>query len=424
MVGKTLPISSKNPNSNQNMASKSVASASSIVSVSSKGLLFQRRLHTFLQNCRTGKITPTEALHFFDLMMHSSPTPPFRLYMPDVVTYGTLIKELCRTGNVNIALKLHQEMLNDTGQYGINCKPNVICYHIIIDGLCKFCCSGNWKEAKRLLNEMVDQGVQPNVVTFNVLIDMFCKAGKVIKAKELLELMTHRGTLPDLFTYNSLIEGFCLVGDLNGANELFVSMPSKGCEPDVISYTVLINGYCKSLKVEEAMKLYNGMLQVGKRPDVKTYGALLTGLFLAGKVGDAKKLFGVIKAYGIPEAGKLETAWEQFEKLSQEGLQPDVVTYSIMIHGFCKGGQVDKANILFQKMKENGCTPNIITYSTLLCGFCESNKSDEVVQQMVQKDVLPEAGICTIVVDMVCKDEKYQECLDLLRKFPIQKRQR
>ena len=46
---------------------------------------------------------------------------------------------------------------------------------------------GNWKEAKHSLNEMVDQGVRPNMVTFSVLIDMLCKEGKVIQAQELLE---------------------------------------------------------------------------------------------------------------------------------------------------------------------------------------------------------------------------------------------
>ncbi|XP_038899857.1 pentatricopeptide repeat-containing protein At3g22470, mitochondrial-like [Benincasa hispida] len=224
----------------------------------------------------------------------------------------------CKTGNINIAFKLHEEMLHETGRYGINCKPDVISYSIIIDGLCKdrqedkarelfeemkaqgmvpdvisynslihgFCRSGKWEEAKFLFNEMVDQGVRPNLVTFSVLIDMFCKAGKVIKAKELLEMMIQRG--------------------------------------------------------------------------------------------------------------KLEAASELFEKLSQEGLQPDVVTYNIMIHGFCKKRQVDK-----------------------------SNKSEEVVQllhRMVQKDVSPDACTCTIGVDMLCKDEKYQEFLDLLPRFPVQER--
>ncbi|KAL0561452.1 hypothetical protein IC582_001880 [Cucumis melo] len=134
--------------------------------------------------------------------------------------------------------------------------------------------------------------------------------------------------------------------------------------------------------------------------------------------------------HGIPmflhkcKTGKLETAWELFDKLSKEGIQPDAMAYTSMIHGFCKEGQVDKANILFQKMEENGCSPDLITYSILMRGFFESNKLEKVVQllhRMIEKDVWPDAGIYAIVEDMVCKDEKYKEWLDLLQSFLVQK---
>ena len=64
--------------------------------------------------------------------------------------------------------------------------PCVISFTSLIHG---FCSAGKWEEAKRLINEMVDQGVQPNVIIFNALIDMHFKEGNVIKAKELLEVM-------------------------------------------------------------------------------------------------------------------------------------------------------------------------------------------------------------------------------------------
>lgn len=38
---------------------------------------------------------------------------------------------------------------------------------------------GEWEEAKGLFIEMMDQGVEPNVITFSVLIDVLFKAGKI-----------------------------------------------------------------------------------------------------------------------------------------------------------------------------------------------------------------------------------------------------
>lgn len=75
------------------------------------------------------------------------------------------------------------------------------------------CKSGNWEEANGLLIEMLDQGPQPNLLTFNVMIDWLCKEGKINEANGLLELMIQRGLNPDTFTYNSLMDGYCLVGE-------------------------------------------------------------------------------------------------------------------------------------------------------------------------------------------------------------------
>ncbi|MDV3143420.1 MAG: pentatricopeptide repeat-containing protein, partial [Sweet potato little leaf phytoplasma] len=88
-----------------------------------------------------------------------------------------------------------------------------------------------------------------------------------------------------------------------------------------------------------------------------------------------------------------------------------------------KAGQVEKTDDLFRKMEESGCALNVITYNSLLRGFCESNKREEVVKllhRMAQKNVSPDASTCTIVLDMLSKDENYQGCLNLLPTFPGQ----
>ncbi|XP_031282012.1 pentatricopeptide repeat-containing protein At3g04760, chloroplastic-like [Pistacia vera] len=64
--------------------------------------------------------------------------------------------------------------------------------------------------------------------------------------------------------------------------------------------------------------------------------------------------------------GMLEIVLELFHKLPQKGLMPDVVTYSILIRGFCKEGKLEKAYDLLSDMESNGCTPNVGSF-ILLC---------------------------------------------------------
>ncbi|KAM7486827.1 hypothetical protein LguiA_002836 [Lonicera macranthoides] len=81
----------------------------------------------------------------------------------------------------------------------------------IIKGLCvdvKFIRA--WKEATRLLNEMVDRNISLDVQTFNVLIDKLCKEVMVKEAHEVLDLMIQRGW--DLLRLDGLV---VLVGTLD-----------------------------------------------------------------------------------------------------------------------------------------------------------------------------------------------------------------
>ncbi|KAK3184947.1 hypothetical protein Dsin_032233 [Dipteronia sinensis] len=47
------------------------------------------------------------------------------------------------------------------------------------------CCVGDWEEAKSLFIEMLNQGVHPTTVTFDVLLDELCKSGKMDEANKL-----------------------------------------------------------------------------------------------------------------------------------------------------------------------------------------------------------------------------------------------
>ncbi|KAH9667621.1 hypothetical protein KPL70_021108 [Citrus sinensis] len=153
---------------------------------------------------------------------------------PNVTTCDTLITGLRRTGNMNLTLKLHQEMVNGMGDFG----------------------------------------------------DKLCKKTKLVEANRLLELMMQRGLNPVIFTYTPLLNGYCLVGKVNVAIALFDSMARKGFMPDVFSYSVLINGYCKNFNVEEAMNVSREMILNGVKPTIATYNILLTDLFQAKKVGE------------------------------------------------------------------------------------------------------------------------------------------
>ncbi|KAH9753504.1 pentatricopeptide repeat-containing protein [Citrus sinensis] len=237
-----------------------------------------------------------------------------KVFSPDVVTLGCLIRGLCMQGKFTEASGLFTKFV------AFDCRPNVIpnviCYASIIDGLCKdgfvnkvrvlfldmkgrgiypdafvynslirvYCCAVNWEDAKgntsaalelheEFVNGNGELGVicHPDVLSYCSIINSLCKDVLVDKAKELFLDMKSRGIIPDVVVYSSLIDGYCLMGRIDDARKLFVSIESEGCIPDTSSYNTLINSYSKIEKVEEALSLYGEMISMGVRPDVISY---------------------------------------------------------------------------------------------------------------------------------------------------------
>ncbi|PKI58180.1 hypothetical protein CRG98_021438 [Punica granatum] len=85
-----------------------------------------------------------------------------RGFEPNAVTYGAIIKGLVRTGKTSLALGLLKKWEGRR-----SCRVVVSTYNTVLDDLCK---EGRLMEALKLFHRMIDQGVPPNVITYNTLI--------------------------------------------------------------------------------------------------------------------------------------------------------------------------------------------------------------------------------------------------------------
>jgi len=61
-----------------------------------------------------------------------------------------------------------------------------------------------------------------------------------------------------------------------------------------------------------------------------------------------------------------------FHQMQQQGLTPDVVTYTAIISAYEKGGQWRMALSAYEQMRERGCRPDAIVFNAIIDALWET----------------------------------------------------
>jgi len=184
-------------------------------------------------------------------------TPPIE---PDVVTYSTLIKGFCASGNLDRALGLLQEMEKE-GRF----LPDEMMYNSLLDGCAR---EHRLREALQLVDQMRKAGVKPSNYTLSMLVKLLGRCKKLGQA-------------------------FAMVKDLTMEFRF---------RPNIQVYTCLIQACFHNRQAPKALALLDQILEDGLRPDEKTFTALVRGLLQMGLLDKAVQV--VHRAYEAdPPAG-------------------------------------------------------------------------------------------------------------------------
>ncbi|XP_057523945.1 pentatricopeptide repeat-containing protein At5g39710-like [Amaranthus tricolor] len=119
----------------------------------------------------------------------------------------------------------------------------------------------------------------------------------------------------------------------------------------------------------------------------------------------------------LVKSHRIKLACGIFNQTVEEGLITiDVITYSIMIKGYCQIGKMEDARKVFDEMR---CLPNSITYGNLVNGFCKQGmmvEARQIVDKMIMnKHCLPNLKTYTMLIDGYSKKGDIQSamlCLD------------
>ncbi|RYR46907.1 hypothetical protein Ahy_A07g032772 [Arachis hypogaea] len=126
------------------------------------------------------------------------------------------------------------EVLDEIPNY--RCEFDEYVFGCLLDALCK---NGSIKEVVSLFKDMRYR-FPPTIKHFTSLLYSWCREGKLMEAKHVLVQMNNAGIEPDIVVYNNLLSGYALAAKMGDAYDLLKEMRMIGCGPNATLYRILI----------------------------------------------------------------------------------------------------------------------------------------------------------------------------------------
>ncbi|GAU27088.1 hypothetical protein TSUD_103970 [Trifolium subterraneum] len=333
--------------------------------------------------------------------------------IPDAHMYNTILRDVLKKQLFELALALYTTMIKS------NVVPDHYTYNMLIDGFSK---SGDIAGAYEMIYEMQKVNLTPNVLAYTYVLYGSCQAKNVDEARKVFNDMEILKCPPDVVSCNVLLNGYCQMGRAGRYSEAhawYTRMFKEGIPPDVVTYGM----------VDEAQELFHQIKEFGSVPSAVTFNVLINGLCKAHRLEEAINLFSIIKMRqdpGLQENVEQMYKDEQFLNayefltLTNSRVNPDIITYNILINACCEARNIEDAKKLFKELRKNGLSPDCVTYGTLIKGLYMIDKKEEAFNlfgDMQKVGCEPTLSVYRTVMTWLCKNREVLPALKLYLKY-------
>ncbi|XP_010268254.1 PREDICTED: pentatricopeptide repeat-containing protein At2g22070-like [Nelumbo nucifera] len=313
----------------------------------------------------------------------------------DQYTYVSVLNACSQLLNLKCGQQIHGQLIVG------NVRGNLFVSNSLIDMYAK---CGKIDNARWLFDQMVDR----NVVSWNSMISGYLKNKEPEKCLDLFHSMQLSGVKPDLVTVSSVLGAYLQSGLIEDATRIFKEMKEK----DRVSWTTMIVGYAQNGKEEDALVLFGKMLSENVNPDgftissvvsacarlasvdrgkvvhgkailigveaeLQVSSALIDMYSKCGEITDASAVFDMMQArnvvswnamiVGCAQNGRDQEALEHYERMLQENLKPDNVTFVGVLSACSHIGLVEHGQRYFRSIsKLHGITPTSDHYVCMI----------------------------------------------------------
>mmetsp|Transcript_2177 Transcript_2177/g.6630 ORF Transcript_2177/g.6630 Transcript_2177/m.6630 type:complete len:695 (+) Transcript_2177:77-2161(+) len=247
-------------------------------------------------------------------------------------------------------------------------------------------------------------------VLFNALLDTCCRLKDLGRLEAIVAKMRELKVTPSPVTLGILVKTYGQAGDLQKVLQVWSEMEKQRGQANAVTYGCMIDACVKCGHLEKAVEIFKGMRQAGKHRNTILYTTLIKGYGMEKDLASALELFREMPRESVPyntitfnsildaciKCGDLATAEGLLREMlaPESSLEPDLITFSTLLKGYCHVGELDKALQVAEAIKARGLRCDELVYNTLMDGCVKANDITAGVglfEEMVQNGMRPSA---------------------------------
>mmetsp|Transcript_72309 Transcript_72309/g.128137 ORF Transcript_72309/g.128137 Transcript_72309/m.128137 type:complete len:1024 (-) Transcript_72309:42-3113(-) len=327
----------------------------------------------------------------------------------DIIVYNTLLKGYCTNGDIHGAKELLLEMESN------GMSPNDVSFNCLINAAAS---KGMWQEAWNTVEMMQRGGVPIDRYTVSILMKALKKAKDSRNVDRALALLDQAGldVCSDEILMNSVLETCIRHHKLQRLESVVDAFGRSSIQPTVHTYASLIKA-CSTLKfVSKCWDLWHKMVDDrALEPNNIALGCMLDALVCNDHTEEAVTLFKkwqdrvsantimystLIK--GFANSRQPSRAMDFWYEMRESKLPMNTVVYNSLIDSQARAGLMEEVSLLVESMEPDGCKPDVITYSTIVKGYCYRGNLDQafvVFRNMQQNRMADDSVIYNTLLD-------------------------
>ncbi|KAK1307136.1 Pentatricopeptide repeat-containing protein [Acorus calamus] len=293
--------------------------------------------------------------------------------------------------------------------------------------------NGRYSKVVDLLVRMRERGLEPDLVSFNILVNARAKSGSIPpgSAMEILSEVRRSGLRPDTITYNTIIAA---CADPEEAVAVRADMARSRCQPDLWTYNALISVHSRRGEAGEAMRLFRELKREGFHPDAVTFNSLVYAFAREGDTENADEVCVEMARAGFQKdeityntligmygkQGMHDRAVEVCREMRSAGRSLDSVTFTVLIDSLGNASRMAEAPALVSGMLDAGVRPTLRVFSALMCGYAKAGmrgEAERTFDQMVRAGIKPDRLAYSVMIDVLFRSDNTGRAMGLYKEM-------